>query len=430
MTPGESLWQAVTPRMAPLAPLQGDASAEVAVVGGGFLGLSAALHLAEQGVTVRLLEAGTLGQGASGRNAGFVVPHFSRADPASVLARLGEGPGGALLDLVAEGGDLVFALARRAGLGAEAEAVGWLQPAHSAAMAETLQARVRAWQARGRPVNWLDARAMAARSGVRVYHGALRDGSGGMVNPLAYAQGLARLALVAGAHLHEGSPVQSLARDGDGWLLATPGGRLRAGRVILATNAETLGAAQRLGRVVLPLRVYQIASHPLDAATVARIAPHREPASDTRTNLFTWRLDAGNRLISGGMALLPPLADAGRVGRRILARAVRELALPPETRLAHVWHGTAAMTTDALPLLAEFQPDLFGAVGCNGRGVAFTTALGRALALAFAGQRPLPLPLSRPRPIPFRRLGWLAPSAVLLRGMATDARALRHPPTL
>ncbi|MCC6002137.1 MAG: FAD-binding oxidoreductase [Pararhodobacter sp.] len=422
-----TLWHATTAQPAPRAgPTAGD-SADIIIIGGGFLGLSCALHLAQAGVSVRLLEARRIGWGASGRNAGFVVPHFSRADPAMIRARMGPDAGGRLLDLIAQGGDLVFDLARRAGLGQQAEQVGWLQPAHSAEMATALQARVRDWQALGRPVEWLDARAIAARSGMTLYHGALRDASGGMINPLAYALGLARLAETAGALLHEGTAVKRIDRAGDGWTLQTNAGPVHAGRVLMATNAETLGAARPLGRAVLPLTVHQIATEPLDDETVARIAPHREPASDTRTNIFTWRLDADNRLISGGMALVP-LGAASRMPQKIVQRAIRELRLPSHTALAHAWQGTAAMTTDALPLLSQMEPGLFGAVGCNGRGVAFTTALGRGLAQALAGSAPLPLPLNAAPAIPLRPLARHAPALVLARGLWADARALRQPP--
>ncbi|MFN4098743.1 MAG: NAD(P)/FAD-dependent oxidoreductase [Pararhodobacter sp.] len=423
-----TLWHATTPQPAPRPGPASGASADVAIIGGGFLGLSCALHLAKAGISVRLLEARRIGWGASGRNAGFVVPHFSRADPAMIRAKLGPEVGGRLLDLVAQGGEMVFDLARRAGLGAQAEPNGWLQPAHSAAMAQALQARVRDWQALGRPVEWLDAKAMALRSGMTLYHGALRDASGGMINPLAYALGLAALAEKAGAVLHEDAPVTSLERVADGWVLHTAGGSLTAGRVLLATNAETLGAARPLGRAVLPLTVHQIATMPLDAGTVARIAPGREPASDTRTNIFTWRLDAENRLISGGMALIP-MGAGTRLPQKILQRVITELGLPAETRLAHAWQGTAAMTTDALPLLTELQPGLIGAVGCNGRGVAFTTSLGRALAQALADGRDLPLPAHPARAIPFRPFARHAPAVVLAKGLWSDARALRHPPT-
>lgn len=432
LPPHDTLWHATTaegPRPGP--PVQ-DLRVDAAVIGAGFTGLSAALAFAEAGVSVAVLEAGEIGAGASGRNAGFVVPHFSRADPDTVRDRLAPDRAEALLSLIESGADHVFALAARLGLGDQAEQAGWLQPAHTAAAAAALQDRVAAWQARGRPVHWLPAGEVAARTGMTVYHGALSDESGGVVNPLALARGLADLALRAGARLHTATPVSAMRREAGEWVLRTDRGReIRADRVLVATNAGTGGAAARLGRTVLPLQVYQIATEPVDAATVARIASRRQPVSDTRTNIFTYRLDADDRLISGGMALIPVAAEA-RMGRRIAARLARELRLEAVPRIAHVWRGTAAMTRDALPALVEHGPGVWGAIGCNGRGVAFTNVFGAALArwiAAGADPAQAPLPVQAARPLRMRGPGRLAPSAVLLGGMWRDRRAMREGPS-
>lgn len=421
-----TLWEATTPAGPAFSRAEGEIRVDVAVVGAGFMGLSAALALSEAGVSVAVLEAGDVAAGASGRNAGFVVPHFSRADPATLFSRLPEAHAEALLSLVSRGGGVVFTLAQKLGLGREAQQTGWLQPAHSTEAAEALRKRVALWRERGRPVRWLPAEEIAARTGMGCYHGALEDASGGVVNPLALARGLARLAAEAGAVIHTATPVSAARREGGGWRLSTPSATVRAEVVLLATNAGTDGAARRLGRTVVPLRVYQIATEPLDAATVARISPRRQPVSDTRTNIFTYRLDAQDRLISGGMALVP-LGAEGRMAQRIAARLAAELALPRVPRVEHVWRGTAAMTRDALPALVAHGPGLFGAVGCNGRGVGFTTVFGRALGewlAASADPQEAPVPPVPERPIPFRGPGRLAPSIVLLRGMAADRQAM------
>jgi len=423
-----TLWEATTAPSPPFGPASGHLEADVAIVGGGFLGLSAALALAEAGVAVTLLEAGEIGAGASGQNAGFVVPHFSRADPATLHAALPGAHAEALLSLVSRGGDLVFALAGRLGLGRDAQQTGWLQPAHSAAAAEAIRRRVALWQERGRPVRFLSREDIAARTGMAVYHGALEDSSGGAVNPLALARGMARLAAQAGAAIHVASPVASVRREGGGFRLDTGRAHVRAERVLVATNAASAGAARGLGRTVVPLTVYQIATEPMAPAVVERIAPRRQPVSDTRVNIFTYRLDARDRLISGGMALVP-LAAEGRMARRIAARLAAELELPGVPRVDFAWRGTAAMTRDALPALVEHAPGLFGAVGCNGRGVGFTTSFGRALGewlAAGADPRAAPLPTVPERPVPLRGLARLAPSAVLLKGILADRRAMRQ----
>lgn len=429
--PDDTLWHARSGAGPRLAPLAGDARADVVIVGGGFLGLSAALAFAERRIDAIVLEGGEIGAGASGRNAGFVVPHFSRADPAAVRAALAPPQAERLLRIVETGAERVFDLSRRLDLGREAEQVGWLQPAHSAAAARMLEARVAEWQARGRPVTFLSPAEIAERTGTGIYRGALADASGGVVNPLALARGMARLAAEAGARIHTGTPVALMRADAGGWTLTTAtGATVGADRVLLATNAGTFGAAGPLGRAAVPLHVYQIATRPLDAATRARIAPQRQPVSDTRTNIFTYRLDADDRLISGGMALVPVAAEA-RMARRIARRLADELALPAVPEVEHVWRGTAAMTQTALPLLARHGEGAFGAVGCNGRGVAFTTRFGAALADWMAdGADPAeaPLPLEPPRPVPLRPLARMAPSLILLRGMRADRRAMRETP--
>lgn len=419
----DTLWHATSPAGPETGPLSGDLRIDVAVIGAGFLGLSMALELAQKGASVVVLEAGNIGAGASGRNAGFVVPHFSRADPTMIKRSLPALHAERLLGLVEKGGDHVFQLADRIGMGPHAEQTGWLQPAHSAEMARALEARVKEWQRRGRPVRWLSASETKAQTGMGMYHGALADGSGGMINPLMLVRGLASLAVNAGARLHTGTAVLRMEKQGSQTVLHTdPGHVIRAEHVVLATNSGSFGAAAGLGRSVLPLQVYQIATGPLDAESVARIAPLRMPVSDSRTNIFTYRLDADNRLISGGMALVP-LAAEKRMGRRIAKRLASELGLPKTPSVDYVWRGTAAVTRDGLPSLVQLGANIWGAIGCNGRGLAFTNMLGASLGdwlSAGADPKAAPLPVASATPLPLRGPARLAPSAVLLKGMMQD----------
>ena len=423
-----TFWHARTP-LPDRPALTGAAEADVVVIGGGFSGLAAAAALAEGGAAVTLLEADGIAHSASGRNAGFVVPNFSKADPAQVIARLGEARGKRLLSLVGGAADRVFDLARAAGLGREAEQNGWLQPAHSPAMARAVQARVRAWAELGRPVEWLDAEETARRTGIDIYHGALSDRSGGMINPVAHAAALARRAEAAGAHLHEASPVRAVTRRGAGWRVETGAGHVDAPRVLLCTNAHQFGAAKALGRTVIPLNVFQIATAPLDPDLIARFSPGREPVSDTRANIFTFRLTADDRLISGGMAMVPYFGAEARMARRIAARLAAELRLPEVPRVDYVWRGTAAVTTDFLPHLVDLGPGFLGVTACNGRGVAMTTATGEMLGEALLTGRPLddlPIPLRPPAAVPAPFLARWAPSAFLLQGDRADRRAIRQ----
>lgn len=404
-------------------PLAATTTADVAIIGAGFTGLTAALHLARRGARVAVLEADVIGSGASGLNAGFVVPNFAKADPAAVVAKLGRERGARLLDMIAVGADRVFATARENAIDCDAEQVGWMHVAHSEKMLPMLERRARAWQDLGRPVSMLDATEARRRAGMRRSYGALIDRSGGTVHPLNYAYGLADAAIAAGAVLHEHAEVDAVTRSGNGWQLASGEHRISARAVLLCSNAAETGVARRLGRIVVPLKVYQIATEPLDEVTVRRISPGRNPVADTRANLFTFRLDCDNRLISGGMSMLP-LGAAPRMARMIAQRLQAELGLKRVPAVDSIWRGTAAMTTDFLPHIYEFGPGFIGGIGCNGRGIALTAMLGEVLADAVSGTRlaDLPIPQASPRGLPFRSFAAAAPSVAIAQAKWQDRR--------
>ena len=275
--------------------------------------------------------------------------------------------------------DLVFDLIRRHGIDCQAQQAGWIQTAHTAEAFARLQARARAWQALGRPADILAATEVQKMTGVQGYKGGWIDRSGGVLNPVAYARGLARAAAAAGAQMFEASAVQQLTRSGEGWHARTASALLQARRVVLATNAHADGLIAGLRRSFFPLQVFQIATEPLPASARSRLLPGGQGMADTRRNLFTCRFDADNRLISGGMPILGLGADR-RVPRAIHRRLSRMLDLPDLPPLAFHWSGHAAVMPDFLPVLFDLAPGLVAGFACNGRGIAMTTRLGQDLA--------------------------------------------------
>lgn len=413
MTPA-TLWHATAPAMAPLPPLHGQVEADLLIVGGGFTGLSTALHAAEAGLRVVLAEAESIAYGATGRNAGFVVPNFAKVDPDDVRAHLGEPRASRLLAMAAGSADLVFDLIRRHGIDCGALQSGWVQPSHSDAALGRARERVRQWQALNRPAEFLDAAAVEALTGVKGWRGGWIDRSGGVLNPVAYARGLARAATAAGAALHEATPVTALTRTGTGWRATTPGGEVRAKRVVLATNAHAGQLWPGLAQSFFPLRVFQIATAPLPQSVRERLLPGGQCVSDSRRNLFTFRFDAANRLITGGMHILRPGAES-RVPRRILARMAQMLDLPGTPPLAFSWSGMAAVTPDFLPRVIEPAPGLLAAFACNGRGIALTTAMGAELSRWASGTPAdqIAPPQVALQAIPFHGLARMAPNVLL-----------------
>jgi glycine/D-amino acid oxidase-like deaminating enzyme len=242
-----------------------------------------------------------------------------------------------------------------------------------------------------------------------------------VVNPVGYARGLARAAEAAGVRLFEGSAVTSLVRSGEGWLAKTATATIRAKKVVLATNAYAGDLVPGLAQSFFPLRVFQVATEPLPQAVRDRLLPGGQCVSDSRRNLFTFRFDAQNRLITGGMHILGPGA-AGRVPQSIRARMARMLDLPDLPPLAYAWSGMAAVMPGFLPRLITPAPGLIAGFACNGRGIAMTTAMGRELAL-WAGGVPvedLAIPAGPPAPIPLHGLMRHAPNALLPVSMLRD----------
>lgn len=399
-----SLWAATTPERVLSAPLAGVTETDVAVIGAGFTGLSAAIEVRRRGHAVTVLEAKAVGWGASGRNNGQVIPILTSAEPDAWVARYGEA-GRRMVDLIGNSADVLFDLVREFGMQAEAEQNGWFQPAHSPGRIKLARKRVEAWQRFGFPAELKDARECAEILGTDFWHGGMLNPTGGHINPLALAREMARAAEHMGAVILEESPATSYERVGSEWVVKTPDGTLRARALILASNAYTGELAPRLApriaRSVVPVLSWQMATEPVGDNLRKKILPGRQAVSDTRGDLRFFRYDARNRLITGG-AVIGSHDVQSRVRRKAatnLAQAFPDLGVPEMT---HVWSGYVGMNWDRFPRIHRLGPDGWAWIGCNGRGVALGTSLGRELARAATGQpeEELALPITEPHPFP------------------------------
>lgn len=398
------LWETTAPPAPPAGPLAGEVEVDVAVVGGGFTGLSAALHLAEGGARVAVLEAVEVGFGAAGRNVGLVNAGLW-VMPDVVVARLGADHGGRLLDLLGDGPRRVFDLVKRHAIACEAEPVGTLHCAVGLEGRREIEARAAQWQRRGAPVDLLDADETLVRVGGGRYSGALLDRRAGTVQPLAYARGLARAAQGAGARIFTGSPVLAAEAAGTGQVLRTPAGMVRADWVVVATDAYGVGPWEGLAREQVPLPYFNFATRPLPPQVLGSILPGREGAWDTRKVLSSFRLDHTGRLVFGSVGALRGTGLA--VHRAWALRAMRRI-FPQvgDTLFEAGWYGRIGMTRDDLPRFHALARNVVAFCGYNGRGIAPGTALGAVLAEHVLGTRAaqdLPLP-----PSPVERPRWRA----------------------
>lgn len=389
----QGLWAQSSAEAVQAPPMSGDVGADLVVIGGGFTGVSAALHAAQAGAEVRLLEACEIGHGGSGRNVGLVNAGLW-SPPDEIRAHMGQAAGDRLIAALAGAPELVFSLIGQHGIACEPVRAGTLHCAHSAAGMADLRRRFTQLRDSGAPVELLPRDDAVRRIGSEAYHGALFDPRAGTVQPLAYAQGLARAAGTAGAALHGQSPALRVRREAGLWHVDTPGGTVRAKALLLATNAYHFGCAGLPAPSYTPVHFFQLATAPLPETLRAQILPGGEGGWDTGLIMTSFRMDAAGRLVIGAMG------DLGHAGgglhRGWAGRALARLfpALSGQA-LEQAWCGRIAMTADHLPKVVRPGEGALSVFGYSGRGIAPGTLFGRALAHALLSgdESGLPVPV-------------------------------------
>jgi glycine/D-amino acid oxidase-like deaminating enzyme len=412
-----SLWAATAEPAAPTPPLSGPAEADVCVIGGGFTGLSTALHLAQAGKQVVLLEAAEPGWGASGRNGGQVNPGW-KVLPSEIRARYGEARGERVARMANATCDLVFDLIGRFAIPCDALRPGYLQAAFGRRGRQAQESWAREWSGYGAEVELLNRRAFADLLGTDAYRSGMRDARGGNLQPLSYARGLAKAAAGLGAQLHGGSPATGLEPQGAGWRVATPAGRVSAEQVVIGTNGYTGDLWPSLKQAVVPAASFIVASRPLGRNLAASLLPGRHAVSETRRVLYYFRMDRDDRFVFGGRGKLFGSVDDGSMDH-LKAAARRLYPQLSEVDWDYSWGGYVAVTRDHMPRLMRLAPGVFAGLGYNGRGVAMATMMGKQLSLAVLGDDP-DMSVDALRPVLFHGLRQVGITWHLLSGRWLD----------
>jgi len=383
-----SYYAATVVREQAFPPLQGAQSCDVAVVGGGLAGLSAALDLAERGLSVTLLEARELGWGASGRNGGQAI-HGLACDQETIEQQLGLDEARRVWDMSIEALQLLRERMRRHGIDCDWRD-GYLSLATSARKGRELQA----WAERLAGVYGYALQAVAPVEmprwiASRRFHSGVFDARSGHLHPLKYTLGLARAAAAAGVGLHEQSPVQAL-QPGPTARLRTPQGELSARHVLLAGNVYLQGIAPPLEARIMPVGTYIACSQRLDDALADGLIPSRAAVCDTNFVLDYFRSTDDQRLLYGGRvsySTVTPMNLAETMRQRML-RTFPQLAA---ARVEYAWGGFVDITMNRapdfgrLPAAGGYAANVYYLQGFSGHGLALTGLAGRLVAEAIAG---------------------------------------------
>jgi glycine/D-amino acid oxidase-like deaminating enzyme len=407
-----ALWQATMPPLPDRSGRDLPDAADVVVVGGGYAGINAARELARRGVAVTLLEAHTLGWGASTRNGGIVHAGY-KWSARQLVKRYGQETGSALYRETLDSYDLVKQLIADEAIDCDFREVGQLELAYAPSHVPELEHARDSLASVGVSSTIVPRERIREEIGSDAYYGALAVEGSGLLHPGRYFAGLAAAAARAGADLHEGVRAQSIRRQADGrFVVETSRGAILARDVFVATNGYTDGVVPSLRRRVIPIGSFIIASEPLPEDLAHELSPKGRAFFDTKNFLYYWHVSADRRMVFGGRASFLPTSIDKTAG--ILHRGLLEVHPQlADYRIEYAWGGNVGFTFDRMPHVGRTKDGVTYAMGCCGTGVALMTNLGTRVGQWLAGgEAPVLASLKFPLvPAPYEGRPWFLPFA-------------------
>ncbi len=382
ISPGRSWYEDSCGERPTYPALDGDTSCDAVVVGGGFCGLSAALHLAEAGTKVVLIDAHRFGDGASGRNGGQ-MGSGQRAGAIELEKELGFERSKALWDMAEDAKTSLHNIASRYGFDFDYQ-LGQLTPMHKKSFEAEAREEVEVLSHRYgyKKIEYLDKDKMSSALGSEHYFGGTRDTGTGHIHPMKYLIGLAAAAAKAGAVLHENTAAFSTERNGK-IFVKTARGTITADRCVLALNGHHNDLRPELASRVLPIQSFIGATAPLDHNTP--VLPNHEAVDDSRFVVRYFRKSKDNRLLFGGREAYGKSTpgDIERAIRKQITEIYPDLS---DVEMTHAWGGNVAITMPRMPYVRELETGLWTAGGFSGHGVMLSNYTGRMIAEQFLGK--------------------------------------------
>jgi glycine/D-amino acid oxidase-like deaminating enzyme len=407
-----SFWQATMPALPARSGLPLPESTDVVVIGGGYTGINAARELACRGVSVSLLEARTLGYGASTRNGGIVHAGY-KWGPSELIRRYGDDTGRALYQETLDGYETVKRLIATEVIDCDFREVGHLELAYAPSHVRELQHAQASLASMGTATTIVPRERIRTEIGSDAYFGALVVPGSGLLHPGRYFGGLADAAGAAGADLHENVRARGIRRQPDGrFAVETERGTIVARDVFVATNGYTDGVVPSLRRRIIPIGSYIIASEPLPEDLARELSPNGRSFFDTKNFLYYWHVSADRRMVFGGRASFMPTSidQTAAILHKGLLEVHPQLA---GYRIDYAWGGNVGFTFDRMPHVGRTAQGVAYAMGCCGTGVALMTHLGtKAGEWLAGGEAPALARLKFPLvPAPYEGRPWFLPFA-------------------
>jgi gamma-glutamylputrescine oxidase len=393
-----SYYQATANRIVTGPELVGDVVADVCVIGAGYTGLSAALELAKAGYKVVVLEAETIGWGASGRNGGQICTGFSSGQ-AKIISQLGKADAKRAFDISEEAKRLI--VERIASHNIDCDLTwGYMHCIPKPHQFAELKAWAEEYETLGYGGNTLLSKAeLEAKLGTTIYHGALREQGAGHFHPLNYCLGLAAAALKAGAIIHEHSAVVEVDTSAKPWA-RTDKGKVTAKFMIIGGNAYLGKVVKPLYGRVMPVASYIIATEPLGEGRARSLIRDNEAVANTNFIVDYYRRSKDTRMLFGGRASYSGITPPA-LGEYMRPRMTSVFPQLKNVRIDYAWGGNIAITSNRVPDCGRLSPAVFYAHGYSGQGVALANMYGKLMAECVMGTAERFDLLARVKHLPF-----------------------------